>query len=261
MAATEHVRLERHGAVTVITLDRPDVLTAFDSAMRCGVRDALQASASDAAVRAVVLTGAGRLFSAGADLKTGAPTAEEARAQLLQEYGPGIVAITQMPKPVIAALNGPAVGIGLAYALACDLRVIAEGAYLQAPFNTIGLLPDGGLSWLLPRLLGYGRAFELVVESRKVDAAQAFALGLVDRVVPDGAAVREALTWAQSMAQGPALAIAATKRAFREALAGGDLAAALEREAELQAGLVESADCAEGIAAFREKRDPRFSGR
>lgn len=260
MADTPSVLLERIGAVALITLNRPDVLNAFDARMRCGLRDRLQALAKDSAVRAVVITGAGRLFSSGADLKAGAPAVAEARKQLLEEYGPGLLAIAEMPKPVIAALDGPAVGIGAAYALICDLCVMAEGAYIQAPFNDIGLLPDGGLSWLLPRALGYARAFEFVAGSRKLAAAECVTLGLVNRLVAEGTAAQHARAWAQTLAERPALALAATKRAMRAGLAGS-YADALVTEADLQSLLVGSADCAEGIAAFRAKRPPKFTGR
>ncbi len=260
MSGTDSVITGRLGATALIKLNRPDVLNAFDAGMRNALRDALRAAGADAGVRAVVLTGEGRLFSAGADLKAGLPDAAQAHSQLLEEYGPALTAIAEMPKPVIAALDGPAVGIGLAYALICDLRVMAESAYLQAPFLDIGLLPDGGLTWLLPRSLGYARAYEFVAESQKLDSAQCLALGLVNRVVADGTAIAEALDWADALAQRPALALAATKKAMRAA-SGSTYAQTLVTEAELQGPLVESRDCAEGIAAFIEKRPPKFSGR
>jgi 2-(1,2-epoxy-1,2-dihydrophenyl)acetyl-CoA isomerase len=246
--------------VALVTLTRPEVLNAFDRELRCGLRDNLHSLGVDSGVRAVVLTGAGRYFSSGADLKAGAPTSSETRSQLLDEYGPGLMAIAEMPKPVIAALDGPAVGIGLAYALGCDLRVMAEDAFMQAPFNSIGLIPDGGLSWLLPRAMGYSRAFEAVVDAEAIAAADCLRLGLANRVVAAGTAREEALDWAARLAARPTLAIAASKRALR-AGSVGSYEAALALEAELQAPLVESADCAEGIAAFLEKRPPLFRGR
>lgn len=260
MIGTDSVITDRVGSTALVKLNRPDFLNAFDADMRSVLRDTLQAVGHDADVRAVVLTGEGRLFSAGADLKAGVPDAAQAHSQLLEEYGPALTAIAEMPKPVIAALNGPAVGIGLAYALICDLRVMAESAYLQAPFNDIGLLPDGGLSWLLPRLLGYGRAFEFVADSRKLDARQCLDLGLINRIVADGRVVPEALAWADALTQRPALALAATKKAMRAALSS-TYAQALVAEAGLQGPLVESHDFAEGVAAFVEKRPPKFSGR
>jgi 2-(1,2-epoxy-1,2-dihydrophenyl)acetyl-CoA isomerase len=260
MAATSSILSERIGSVALIKLNRPAVLNAFDGPMRCALRDTLDEVGRDDAVRAVVLTGEGRLFSAGADLKSTQPTAEQTRAQLLEEYGPALQAIADMPKPVIAAINGPAVGIGLAYALICDLRVMAASAYLQAPFNAIGLLPDGGLSWLLPRALGYARAFAFVTEANRLDASECLSLGLVNRVAPDGQTVADALEWAKVLAAGPAAALAATKRAMR-ASCNTDYAQALATEADLQAPLVASADFAEGVAAFRATRPPRFTGR
>jgi len=260
MSESGPVIVERNDAVALIELNRPAVLNAFDRELRCQLRDALQALGNDAAVRAVVLTGASGAFSSGADLKAEPPVAGQTRQQLLEEYGPGLVAIADMPKPVIAAVDGPAVGIGLAYALVCDLRVMGESAYLQAPFNQIGLLPDGGLSWLLPRLLGYAHAFEFVVEAAKLSAAECLALGVANRVVADGSAKAAALAWAHALAARPARAVAATKRALRAALAS-DYAAAIAAEAELQAPLVDSDDFREGVTAFREKRSPRFTHR
>jgi len=260
MTGSDSVITDRVGTTALIKLNRPDVLNAFDAEMRCALRDALDNVGEDADVRVVVLTGEGRLFSAGADLKAGLPNAEQAHVQLLEEYGPALTSIANMPKPVIAALDGSAVGIGLAFALICDLRVMAESAYLQAPFNDIGLLPDGGLTWLLPRFLGYGRAFEFVAESGKLGASRSLELGLVNRIVADGHATTEALAWADALARRPALALAASKKAMRAAL-GSTYAQAIATEAELQAPLVASQDCAEGIAAFLEKRRPQFSGR
>ena len=137
MTSTDSVITELVGTTALIKLNRPDVLNSFNDEMRCALRDSLRELGSDASVRAVVLTGEGRLFSAGADLKAGLPDGARARSQLLEEYNPALTCIAEMPKPVIAALVGPAVGIGLAYALVCDLRVMAESAYLQAPFNDI----------------------------------------------------------------------------------------------------------------------------
>lgn len=260
MTGTHSVLVERANSTALIRLNRPEVLNAFDAPMRSALRDAIQAAEQDADIRAVVLTGEGRFFSAGADLKAGTLNATQAKTQLLEEYGPALTAIADMPKPVIAALDGPAVGIGLAYALICDLRVMAESAYLQAPFSDIGLVPDGGLSWMLPQMLGYGRAFEFAAESQKLNAKQCLEFGLINRIVSDGSAVSEALEWAETLARRPALALAATKKAMRAAL-GGTYTQALVTEAELQGALVESQDCAEGIAAFIEKRPPKFSGR
>jgi len=260
MTESSSILVEHIGAVGLIALNRPESLNAFNAQLRRALREALDEFAADSSVRALVLTGAGRAFSAGADLKDFAPTAAQTRAQLLDEYGPSLSQIAEMPKPVIAALDGPAIGIGLAFALVCDLLVMAEDAYLQAPFNAIGLIPDGGLSTLLPRALGYRHAFEFVVESQRLAASECVALGLANRVVAAGEARTEALAWAQTFALRPARAIAATKRALRAGLDSG-FASAIEREADLQGPLTESADFREGVAAFIEKRPPHFNAR
>lgn len=260
MTEAQTLLVHRQDEVEVITLNRPDVLNAISGEMRRALRDALQAAAEDAAVRVVVLTGSGRAFSAGADLREERPSADDTRTLLLEEYGPGLRSITEMPKPVIAALNGPAVGIGLAYALVSDLLVMARSAYLQAPFGNIGLLPDGGLSWLLPRALGYARAYQFVAESEQLSAERCLALGLVNRVVPDGQVVSEAMTWARSLCARAPLALAAAKAAMRQSLSSS-YPQSLETEASLQGPLVQSADCAEGFTAFIEQRPPKFTGR
>lgn len=255
------VLLERDESVAVVTLNRPDALNSFDDALRRGLKEAIQEVATQDEVRVVVLTGAGRCFSAGADLRVvDRLDAELVRGQLGEDYGPTLSLLGTMAKPVIAAVNGPAVGIGLAFALCCDLLVIEEGAYLQAPFARLGLIPDGGLTWLLPRLLGYPRSFEFAAEGTRIEARRALELGLVNRITAAGGAKREALEWAQSLAACAPLALAATKRAMRRNLERG-YAAAFELEAEEQSRVAASEDCAEGVTAFREKRPPLFRGR
>jgi len=259
MSDSQSVLFRQEGAVARITLNRPEILNAIDGEMRLALRDALESVAREASVRAVVLTGSGRFFSAGADLKAARPSAESTTRLLLEEYGPGLRAIAEMPKPVIAALNGPAVGIGLAYALASDLIVMAENAYLQAPFIKLNLLPDGGLSWMLPRALGYQRAFEFVADAQELTADRALALGVVNRVVADDRVVPEAEDWARALCARAPLGLAAAKQALRRN-ATESYAGSIEVEARLQGPLVESDDAKEGIAAFREHREPRFRG-
>ena len=259
MSSSETVLLQQDGAVARVTLNRPDVLNAIDEEMRVALRDVLQSLSEQTAIRAVVLTGSGRFFSAGADLKAERPTAENTTRLLMEEYGPGLRAIAEMPKPVIAALNGPAVGIGLAYVLASDLIVMAQDAFLQAPFIKLNLLPDGGLSWLLPRALGHQRAFEFVAEAQSYASDRALELGLVNRVVPNARVVEEAEDWARSLCDRAPLGLAAAKKALRlnvtETYAGS-----IETEARLQGPLVETDDSQEGFAAFVERREPRFRG-
>ncbi len=259
MSSPSTVSYEQRGAVARITLDRPDALNAIDEAMRLALREVLLSVAADESVRAVVLTGAGRFFSAGADLKATRPSAADTTRWLLEEFGPGLRAIVEMPKPVLAALNGPAVGIGLAFALASDLIVMARSAYLQAPFIKLGLLPDGGLTWMLPRLLGYQRAFQFAAEAEALAAGRALELGLVNRVVEDERVVAEAEAWADALCARAPLGLAATKAALRRN-ATVDYAGSLEIEARLQGPLLETADCKEGFDAFIEGREPRFRG-
>jgi 2-(1,2-epoxy-1,2-dihydrophenyl)acetyl-CoA isomerase len=187
-------------------------------------------------------------------------TGEEVRRQLEEEYGAGLKSIRDMGKPVIAAVEGLVAGIGCAYVLASDLVVMAEDAYFTLPFHNIGLIPDGGITWLLERQLGARRAFELAVDCERVPAAQCRELGLVNRVVPKGAAAETALQWAGRLAARAPLAILHTKRLLRQA-ASVDYAQSLRAEAAAQMECADSQDFREGVAAFLEKREPRFSGR
>ena len=262
-ASPEVVLYERRGPVALITLNRPEVLNSFNQELRVRLTAALERAATDPGLSAVVLNAAGRAFSAGADLKAMHPgqiTAEEVRRQLEEEYGAGIKAIMGMNKPVIAAVEGLVAGIGCAYMLASDLVVMAEDAYFTLPFHNIGLIPDGGINWLLERQLGARRAFELAVDCERVPAARCRELGMVNRVVPKGAAAESALQWASRLAARAPLAIAHTKRLLQQA-ATESYAQALRTEAVAQMQCAASQDFREGVAAFLEKREPRFSGR
>ena len=246
-------------AVAIITLNRPDAMNGFDTQLRSDLLAALTHAGDDPSVRVVILTGAGRCFTAGADLKAGFPSGDEVKRQLDEEYGPCLKAIVAMPKPVISAVNGFAAGIGLSFALAADLMVMGESAFLLSPFSNIGLVPDGGATWLLPRLVGYQRAYQLCVENERIMAPRCVELGLANRAVPDEELFSATTTWAQSLAQRAPLALARTKQAMRQS-AEGDYLTALKLEAELQRASVESADCKEGVTAFLEKRKPSFTG-
>ncbi len=180
------VLVERRGRVAIVTLNRPESLNGFTSGLRNALKKELQAVAADESVRAVVLTGAGRGFSAGADLKAEPMTSgAEVERQLNEEYGAALREIARMPKPVIAAVNGFATGIGGSFALVCDLVVMGEGAFFQVPFAKIGLVPDGGLTWLLTERVGHRRAFELAISGDRVPAAKCLEWNLANRVVPD----------------------------------------------------------------------------
>ena len=257
------VLYEQRGAAAVLTLNRPEALNAFNGAQRLQLASALQRAAADPQVRAVVLTGAGRAFSAGADLKamsSGEASAAEVRRQLNDEYGAGITTIMDMLKPVIAAVEGLVAGIGCAYVLASDLVVMAEDAYFTLPFQNIALVPDGGITWLLERQLGARRAFELAVDAERVPAARCRELGLVNRVVPKGTAAAAALQWAERLAQRAPLPLRHVKRMLREAPAVS-FAQAYQSEIAAQSQCIESQDLREGVSAFLQKREPRFTGR
>jgi 2-(1,2-epoxy-1,2-dihydrophenyl)acetyl-CoA isomerase len=251
------VLYERDAAVVTITLNRPDAMNGFDAELRADLLAALTHAAEDAGVRVVVLTGAGRCF--GADLKAGFASGAEVKRQLDEEYGACLKAIADMPKPVISAVNGFAAGIGLAFALVSDLVVMGESAFLLSPFSNIGLVPDGGATWLLPRLIGYQRAYQLCVENERIKAPRCVELGLANRAVPDPEVLSAAQSWAASLARRAPLALARTKQAMRLA-AVSDYGEALKLEAELQCASVDSADCQEGVSAFLEKRKPNFTG-
>ena len=252
------VKYEQHDAVAVITLHRPEAMNSFNTELRADLAAALQRAHDDESVRVVVLTGEGRTFSAGADLKAGI---DKDVSEILQvEYRPVQEAIADMPKPVIAAIPGSAAGIGLSIALNCDLLIMADNAFMLSPFTTISLVPDGGMNWMLVQQLGYRRAFQLSIESERVAADRCVELGLANRAVPAEELQSAALQWAQELAQRAPLSLAATKKVMRFA-ANNDWGSAYDMEAQLQGELLDSDDNKEGIQAFFEKRAPRFTGK
>ena len=247
------VRFEKKGAVGIITLNRPDSMNAFDTNLRADV-----VAAGDDALRAVIFTGEGRCFSAGADLKAGIDRDVEEILQV--EYRPVQEAIAAIPKPVIAAVPGSAAGIGLSMALQCDLLIMADNAFLLSPFTTISLVPDGGLNWLLVRQIGYRRAFQLSVESERIPAARCVELGLANKAVPADQLQEAALEWAEVLAKRAPLSVAATKKVMRFAADHG-WPEAYDMEAKLQGELLGCEDNKEGIQAFFDKREPNFKGK
>jgi len=262
----ETVRLSRgasNGGELRIELHRPERLNAWDDRLGADLKRAVELAAADATVRCVTVTGAGRAFSSGADLRTTLAGADggppDVGTVLRERYHPIILGLRHMPKPVLAAVNGPAAGIGCSLALACDLVVAAESAYLLLAFVNIGLAPDGGASALVPARAGAGRAAQMALLGERVGAAQAERWGLVDRVVPDDGFTAEVDALAERLATGPALAQAAIKAQLNARLYAG-LEEQLELEAGLQQELARSPDSAEGIAAFAEKRRASFSG-
>jgi 2-(1,2-epoxy-1,2-dihydrophenyl)acetyl-CoA isomerase len=258
------VRVEREGPLATVTLDRPDVLNAIDETVTTTLAEQLQGCAVDAAVRAVVITGAGRAFSAGQDLRDRAAMVGEGQelhlgAELRRRYHPVVSAIRQMRKPVIAAVNGICLGAGLGIALACDLRVAAESASFRAAWSRIGLAPDAGAAYFLPRVVGLGRAMDMMLTGEPVAADEALRIGLVTRVWSDTEFAREWKAFAMAIAQGATEAYALTKEALSVSWEQ-DIGSFLDLEVGLQERAGQTRDYAEGVRAFTEKRRARFVG-
>ena len=263
--APESLVLEaREGGIATITLNRPEKLNALHMELATALLGALRRAGEDDDVRCVVLTGAGRAFCAGGDLGL----LRDARLRnaghelegLLRAGGEIVLAIADMPKPVLAAVNGPAAGAGMNIALACDLRIASDQASFGQNFAKVGLFPDFGGTWLLPRLVGPARAAEMFYTGEMITAAEAERIGVVNRVVPHDRLAEETRALATRLAAAPPVAV----RAVKEALFGAhraELERALEAESEQQVKCLLSEDCAEGLNAFFEKRPPRFRGR
>ena len=257
MSEASALLAESRGAVTLLTLNRPERLNSLDAELLVRLRSALEAARDDPGVRAVVITGAGRGFSAGADLTAG--IGRDVRTALARFYAPVVRGIVEMETPVIAAINGVAAGAGLSLALACDMRVAARTARLIQAFVRIGLIPDAGGTYFLPRLVGLGRAMEMTMLGDDLSAEEAARVGLVNRVVDDARCVDEALELGRRLAEGPR-SIGFIKRALRMSVES-DLAAQLQHEEDLQGLAFATEDFVEGVTAFHEKRRSRFAGR
>ena len=250
---------ERQDGVLVLTLNRPEKLNAITGELLDALYAALKEGEEDREVRALLLTGAGRAFSAGQDLTEFGDRKPDYEAHL-RRYNRVVEALSGLEKPLVVAVNGVAAGAGMSLALWGDLRLAAVGASFTTAFVRIGLVPDSGLSFLLPRLVGLAKAQELLLLSPRLSAEEALALGLVHRVVPAEKLMEEALSLAKELAQGPTRAYALTKKLLLET-SRLSLTEALALEAVLQGQAGQTQDHEEGVRAFREKRPPRFQGR
>lgn len=262
---TGSVRCEVDDGVATVTIHRPDALNALDNATKAALRDALESVAADVEVRAVVLTGTGRAFSVGQDLREHADNLEslplaDVWATVPEHYTPIATALLTMPKPVIAAVNGIAAGAGASIAFDCDFRVAADTAGFNLAFTGIGLSADTGASWALPRLVGRARALELLVLPRTISADEALTLGLVTRVVPAAELADAVAELARRLADGPTAAYAAVKEAVTFS-STHSLAESLEREGALMASTGGTADHRAAVRSFLAKEAPVFSGR
>src|SRR5215212_6928475 len=258
------IQWEQSDAIGRITLNRPDSLNAWTAEFGAELREAVNRDATDPSVRAVLITGAGRGFSSGADLKEGFnPHPDDGMpnvAQTLHDvYHPIIVGIRELEKPVVAAVNGPAVGIGLSLALACDLILAAESAFFGLAFVNIGLMPDGGSTLFVPAAVGKVRSYQMAMLGERIDAQRALEWGLINAVHGDDRLMDEANALVEQLAAGPTRSYASTKKALNKMLYP-DMPGQLDLEAELQHALARSKDFTEGVAAFIEKRQPDFTG-
>jgi 2-(1,2-epoxy-1,2-dihydrophenyl)acetyl-CoA isomerase len=260
----ETVELRIEDGVAEITLNRPERLNAWNAQFGDELRAALLKDAADESVRSVLITGAGRGFSSGADLKEmleqgTAGEIPDVGDMLRTRYHPIIKGIRELPKPVVAAVNGPAVGIGCSLALACDLIWAAESAVFGLAFVNIGLVPDGGSTFLVPVAAGKARALEMALLGEPIPAERALDWGLINRVVPDDKLLEEARDVARKLAQGPTRSYANSKRALNNSFLK-IMDEQLDLEADMQGQMVRTTDFIEGVSAFVEKRDARFTG-
>ncbi|MFK0289490.1 enoyl-CoA hydratase/isomerase family protein [Streptomyces sp. NPDC090442] len=254
--------------LATVTLNRPDAMNALNTEAKVALRDILAEAAADPAVRAVLLTATGRAFCVGQDLKEHIGLLAEDRESgagrtmntVREHYNPIVTALAGMPKPVVAGVNGVAAGAGAGFALAADYRVVADTASFNTSFAGVALTADSGVSWTLPRLIGHGRAADLLLFPRSVPAQEAYELGIANKVVPADELAAEAATVARRLAEGPTAAYAALKESLAYG-AGHSLAETLEKEDELQVRAGTSEDHHRAVEAFVKKEKPVFVGR
>jgi 2-(1,2-epoxy-1,2-dihydrophenyl)acetyl-CoA isomerase len=261
MSDYETVLIDRHDNVAVVSLNRPDNLNSFNSALRRELLLAVREVNEDDSIRVVILTGVGRAFSAGADLAEIPTEGKTFRVedQLNGEYKPILMEIHEAPKPWVSAVNGACAGVGSAFAMVCDLTVMAENAFVYQAFAAISLVPDGGATWHLVRTLGRKRAYEIIVTGEKVQAQKCLDWGLCNRVVPAETLLEETLAWAREIATKAPLSLRYAKEALNSAIEN-TVGNTISAEAQLQSICINSDDAKEGVAAFMQKRAPQWRG-
>ena len=262
MSQFDTLLLDTQNNVATITLNRPERRNAMNTTLNQELTTAFTQVGEDETIRAVLITGAGKGFCAGADLTAFSqmPIPDEIYEAVVTSYQPMMAQLVMMKKPVVAAVNGVAAGAGMALALACDLRLMADDASLMMAYSNIAFVPDAGASWFLARLVGYSRAYELAIEGERIPADRCLALGLTNKVVPAASLRVEAQAWTERLAKRPTLALGLTKHTLHHALLN-DLASTIEYEAQLQKQTAVSQDHREGVMAFIQKREPNFTGK
>lgn len=259
MSDYQNITLERDGPVAIVTFNRPETLNAIESGIRREILEVANEVNSDDSIRVVILTGAGRAFCAGADLSEKQEGEVDVEDLLNNEYKPALMAITNAPKPWISAVNGAAAGVGSAYAMNCDLTVMAEDAYLYQAFAAISLIPDGGATWHLARTLGKKKAYELIALGEKLGAEKCLELGLCNRVVPADSLLDEAKALATELVGRAPLSLRYAKETVNAAMMES-VDETISHEARLQKICIDSEDAREGTIAFLQKRAPVFKG-
>jgi 2-(1,2-epoxy-1,2-dihydrophenyl)acetyl-CoA isomerase len=256
------IKIESTNNISVMSFNRPDKLNAFDAKMVVETQEAIKTISDDDSVKVLIITGIGKGFSAGADLSDPSGMDDHNNDRIVYEglvkgYMPSLRGIMNMPKPVIAAVNGPAAGIGSAFALACDLMVMSKEAYLKQAFVNIALIPDGGLNWFLTRTIGYKLAYEMAISGENISATRCLELGLTNKVVEADDLLNSTVTWAESLAKKSSQSLRETKKVMRAAMTAS-YEEVFKLEAEANNALHGSEDSLEAVKAFFEKREPNF---
>ena len=253
----ETISLDVENKVATITINRPKMMNAFNEQLVWDMGDATEKVKNDSQIRVLVITGEGRGFSAGADLTERDASWSDTKDALLRGYYPFLKNIIEMPKPVIGSINGAAAGIGAALAMACDLRIMAKDSYIMSVFSNIALVPDGGLSFLLTRAVGYARALEFAIEAKKISSADCLSMGIANKVVELDALPSETKKWAEYLSKRSPQALSLTKKLMNDSITKS-YDEIFKAEAEAQNNIFGSDENMEGVKAFLEKREPNF---